>query len=133
MQGVKGPGFWNVDDARILLPEDLVVPQPPHPEGDQHQGDDEGEKEEPAIAVHDQPFPFLMHHQGHQGKEGEDEEDKDLSFCDQIPAVRKGIWLEQAWKAASFAKEHETGACRCGGPGGPQLWAIKSVWHTCMD
>lgn len=86
MQSVKGPGFRNVDDAGIFLPEDLVIPEPANPEGHQPQREDKGVKEEAAVAVHDEALPLLVHHKRHQGEGGEDEEGEDLALRHQVPA-----------------------------------------------
>ncbi|KFP82187.1 hypothetical protein N310_09672, partial [Acanthisitta chloris] len=76
VQGVKCPRLRDVDNTRVFLPEDFVIPQPNHPDSNEDQSDDEGVKEEKAIAVQDKSFPFLVHHQCHHGKEGEDVEDE---------------------------------------------------------
>ncbi|KFO53463.1 hypothetical protein N302_04973, partial [Corvus brachyrhynchos] len=76
VQRVEGPGLGDVDHAGVFLPEDFVVPKPPHPARDEEQGDDEGVEEEEPVAVQHQPLPLLVHHQSHHGEEGEDVEDE---------------------------------------------------------
>ncbi|KFQ24565.1 hypothetical protein N332_00346, partial [Mesitornis unicolor] len=76
VQGVKRPRLGDVDHARVLLPEDFIVPQPNHPDGDEDQRDDEGVEEKQPVAVQDQSFTLLVHHQSHHGKESENVEDE---------------------------------------------------------
>lgn len=86
MQGVEGPGLGDVNHSRVFFPQDFVVPEPAHPEGDEEEGDDEGVEEEEPVAVQHQPLAPLVHHQGHHGEEGEDVEDEDLALGHQVPA-----------------------------------------------
>ncbi|KFP07265.1 hypothetical protein N300_05572, partial [Calypte anna] len=76
VQGVKCPRLRDIDDPRVFLPEDFVIPEPSHPQGNEEQSDDEGIEEEKPIAVQDQSFTFLVHHQSHHGKKSENVEDE---------------------------------------------------------
>ncbi|KFV43183.1 hypothetical protein N341_06819, partial [Tyto alba] len=62
VQGVKRPRLRDVDHARVLLPENFVVPQPNHPKSNEDQSYDEGVEEKKPIAVQDESFAFLVHH-----------------------------------------------------------------------
>lgn len=89
VQGVKSPWLGDIDHARVLLPEDFVVPQPNHPDSNEDQRYDERVEEEKPIAVQDESFAFLVHHQSHHGEESENVEDEDLPLCHEIPAKQK--------------------------------------------
>ncbi|KFU87728.1 hypothetical protein M959_14396, partial [Chaetura pelagica] len=76
VQGVKCPRLGDIDHTRVLLPENVVIPQPSHPQSNEEQGYDEGVEEEKPVAVQDQSLTFLVHHQSHHGKESENVEDE---------------------------------------------------------
>lgn len=90
MEGVEGPGLRDVDDARVLLPEYRVIPQPGDPECHKQESEGKGVEEEEAVAVREEAFALLMQDEGQHGEEGEDEEDEDLALGDQVPEEPAG-------------------------------------------
>lgn len=85
MQGVVGPGFRHVEEARVLVAQHRVVPQIGHPGGHQHSGGTEAVEEEQAVAVRAEAGPLSVCHHCHHGQEGEQEKLSDLSLRDQVP------------------------------------------------
>lgn len=90
VEGVEGPGLGDIDDARVLLPEDGVIPQPGDPERHEQEGEGEGVEEEEAVAVEEEALPLLVQDEGQHGEGGEDEEDEDLALGDQVPEEAGG-------------------------------------------
>lgn len=90
VEGVEGPGLRDVDDTRVLLPEDRVIPQPGDPQRHKQEGEGEGVEEEEAVAVQEEALALLVQDEGQHGEEGEDEEDEDLALGDQVPAEASG-------------------------------------------
>lgn len=88
VKGVESPGLRDVDDTRVLLPENRVIPQPGDPERYQQEGECEGGEEEKAVAVQEEALALLVQDEGQHGEEGEDEEDEDLALGDQVPVVQ---------------------------------------------
>lgn len=62
VQGIKCPRLGDIDHARVLLPENFVIPQPNHPNSNEDQCYDEGVEQKKPIAVQDKSFAFLVHH-----------------------------------------------------------------------
>lgn len=90
VKGVESPGLRDVDDTRVLLPENRVIPQPGDPERHKQEGQCEGGEEEEAVAVQEEALALLVQDEGQHGEEGEDEEDEDLALGDQVPGKARG-------------------------------------------
>lgn len=93
MQGVIGPGFWNVEEARVLVAENRVVPQIGHPQNHQQRCHTETIEKKAAVAVGADTFMVLKHHHGNHGEESKEEDFGDLSLSDQVPVRQEGEYV----------------------------------------